>query len=181
MHLRRERGFTLMEALVVVAIGLIITAVSIPVFTSSLNTYKLQSAVTNVTGLIKATRFQAMSSGYPYQIVFTSSTASYQLKQNTVLDTATGTFDETGTNNFKNLTTPGNSGTVSGTSTVITLNQNVTLEFSPSGAVKYVAPAATSPTSCSNAGTNCQLILTYGTIPTKTITVNGYGNVTVTP
>ena len=124
-----------------------------------------------MTGLVRATRFRAMSSGYPYQIVFTKSSGTYQIQQDTTLS---GTFS--------NLTGSGSSGTLSGTSTNITLGADLTMQFSPSGAVKYVTVVAgvTTAQSCSNnAGSHCQIALTYGG-KTKTITVTGFGNVTVT-
>jgi prepilin-type N-terminal cleavage/methylation domain-containing protein len=174
--LHTSQGFSLIELLVVVAIIFILIAVAIPVVFSSIRFYRLQSTVTNVTSLVRATRFQAMSAGYPYQLVFTKATASYQLKLNNTLN-ASGGFDETGANGFVNATTAGNSGTVTGTSTTVTLGQSLTLEFSPSGVVKYVSGGVA--TSCSGAGTSCELDVTYSTFPTKKIVVNGYGNVTV--
>jgi prepilin-type N-terminal cleavage/methylation domain-containing protein len=170
-RLRRSQGFSLLEMVIVVAITLITAAVAIPMATSTIRFYQLQSGVTSMTGLVRATRFQAMSSGYPYQIVFTQSTGKYQIQQDTAL-----------TGNYVNLTTPGNSGTMSGTSTNVTLGADLTLQFSPSGAVKYVTVTSgvTTAASCSNnAGSHCQIALTYGN-NTKTITVTGFGNVTVT-
>jgi prepilin-type N-terminal cleavage/methylation domain-containing protein len=171
-----SQGFSLIELVVVVAIILTLTAVAIPVVFSTVRFYRLQSTISNVTSLVRATRFQAMSSGYPYQLVFTKTTASYQLKLNSTPN-ASGGFDETGANGFVNATTAGNSGTVTGTSTTVTLGQDLVLEFSPSGVVKYVSSGTA--TSCSGAGTNCELDVTYSTFPMKKIVVNGYGNVTV--
>jgi prepilin-type N-terminal cleavage/methylation domain-containing protein len=168
---RRSQGFSLIELVIVVAIILITIAVAIPMATSTIKFYQLQSGVTSMTGLVRATRFRAMSSGYPYQIVFTKSSSTYQIQQDTAVS-----------GSFANVTSPGSSGTMSGTSTNITLGADLTMQFSPSGAVKYVTVVGgvTTAQSCSNsAGANCQIALTYGS-KTKTITVTGFGNVTVT-
>src|ERR1700674_8593 len=58
--LRRQRGFSIIEMVVVVAIVLIVTATSIPLVNSSIKFYQLQSAVASVTGVIRSTRFQAV-------------------------------------------------------------------------------------------------------------------------
>jgi prepilin-type N-terminal cleavage/methylation domain-containing protein len=170
-RLRRSQGFSLLETLIVVAIGLIMTVVTIPMALSTLRFYNLQSGVTSMSGLVRGTRFRAMSSGYPYQIVFTKSSGTYQIQQ-----------DPTLSGTYANSTKPGDSGTLSGTSSVLSLGSDLTLQFSPSGTVKYVTVSGgvTTASTCSNsAGANCQLVLTYGG-NTKTITITGYGNVTIT-
>ncbi|HJX83567.1 MAG TPA: prepilin-type N-terminal cleavage/methylation domain-containing protein [Candidatus Angelobacter sp.] len=171
--LRRQRGFTIIEMVIVVAIVLIVTATAIPVVYSSIKYYQLQATVASVTGVIRSTRFQAISSGYPYQVVFTKATGKYQLQSDST-QSSPGVFDGT----FVNV---GNAQTLSGSTTQNpTLGADITLQFSPSGAVKLVTVTGgvTSTSSCSNAGSPCSLALTYGT-GTKTVTVTGYGNVTV--
>jgi len=175
-RLSGSNGFSLFELLVVAAIILILSAIAVPMLAAANNNYKMQSATNAVTGLIKSTRFQAMSAGYPYQIIFTSATSSYQL-QNDI-----GITDGV----YGNVPSAGGSGTISGTSANVTINTNLILQFSPGGAVKYVtgngvaAEIAAQP--CSNAlGANCTLILSYSKAPNETIVVTGYGNVTVTP
>jgi len=179
---RRQEGFSLIEMVIVMAIILILSAVAIPMVTAAVNAYRLRSATNAVTGLIKTTRFQAMSAGYPYQIIFTEATSSYQLQQDTLINPNTGQYD----GNYVNVTSTGSSGTISGTSANVTFNTDLTLQFSPSGAVKYVTgngvAANLAATSCSNGnGANCTLTLSYSRTPNETIVVTGYGNVTVTP
>src|SRR5258708_40322511 len=103
-RLRHSQGFSLLEMVIVVAITLITAVVTIPMATSTIRFYRLQSGVTSMTGLVRATRFRAMSSGYPYQIVFTQSSGTYQIKQDPAIS-----------GSFGNATTPGDSGTLSGT------------------------------------------------------------------
>lgn len=76
-------GFTLIQALIVVAISLAMTAVAVPVFTNAVNSYRFSAAVSAATGAISATRFQAIMNGYPYEIVFTASTMSYRVYSET--------------------------------------------------------------------------------------------------
>jgi len=170
------QGFSLIELSIVTGIVLLLCAIAIPMVKAAVNGYKLQSATTSVTGLIQATRFRAMSSGFPYQVVFTQSSSTYQTQTDSTQTVGTGLYD----GNFVNLTTSGSSGSVSGTSANVTLGQSLTLQFSPSGAVKYSVTNAgvTTVSSCDNAGSPCQLTLTFAT-KTSTITVTGYGNTTV--
>ena len=72
-------GFTMIEALMVVAIGLLLGGMAIPIFTNAMKNYYQTSTVSAAAGAIQSTRFQAIMHGYPYQITFTSSTMSYQV------------------------------------------------------------------------------------------------------
>ncbi|HUE42867.1 MAG TPA: prepilin-type N-terminal cleavage/methylation domain-containing protein, partial [Candidatus Sulfotelmatobacter sp.] len=76
---RAARGFTLLELVIVVAIGMILAGMAVPVINNSLRTYKMRSAVTSVTGLISNARYQAIFHGCKTQIVFTASTYTYQI------------------------------------------------------------------------------------------------------
>jgi prepilin-type N-terminal cleavage/methylation domain-containing protein len=85
-----SQGFTLIELVVVVAIGMIMAAVATPIVQSSLRYFALRSAVSAVTGAIQSTRYQAIFRGCPYQIVFTAATRTYQLSSTTPLVGGTG-------------------------------------------------------------------------------------------
>jgi Tfp pilus assembly protein FimT len=76
---KSDSGFTLIEALLVIAISIVLAGIAIPVFINAMNNYRLTAAVSAATGAIESTRFQAIMRGYPYQIVFTSSSKSYQI------------------------------------------------------------------------------------------------------
>ena len=111
--------------------------------------YQLQSAVSSSTWAIQSTRYQALMAGYPYQVVFTQSTGSYQIQN---LPTGATTYANVG-------------GAVPLSGSTISLNQDTTLRFLPNGSVSAPTGALTFT------------ITFYGT--TKTITVSTYGNVKV--
>jgi hypothetical protein len=69
----------MIEALMVVAIGLLLGGMAIPIFTNAMKNYYQSATVSAAAGAIQSTRFQAIMQGYPYQLVFTPSTLSYQL------------------------------------------------------------------------------------------------------
>ncbi|MGO8791813.1 MAG: Tfp pilus assembly protein FimT/FimU [Terriglobia bacterium] len=72
-------GFTLLEAVVVMGITVLVGAMAIPVFSNAMKSYYQSATVSAVAGAIQTTRFQAIMHGYPYEVVFTPSTLSYQL------------------------------------------------------------------------------------------------------
>jgi len=115
----RNRGYTLVEMMMVILIIMVVTAIAIPQVKSSLNRYRLEGAVASATWAIQSTRYQALMQGYQYQVVFTKSTNSYQIQSEPV-----------GSSTFSNV---GNSVPLSGASTV--LNQDTTLTFKPNGYV----------------------------------------------
>jgi prepilin-type N-terminal cleavage/methylation domain-containing protein len=170
-------GFTLVELLTVVAIGLIITVIAIPIANSVTKTFQLKGAVASAAGVIKATRYQAIAQGYPMQVVITKATATYQIQADPT-KTAAGLFD----GNFVNV---GNAEPLSGSGLTPTLGANITLYFSPSGKVSLTTAPGPPPTltSCGTVATPppCQIVMTFGTNNTETITVSAYGNIDVTP
>jgi prepilin-type N-terminal cleavage/methylation domain-containing protein len=148
-----NRGFTLIEMVLVVAIVLVIAAISVPVINNVMATYRLRSAVASITGAIQATRYQAISSGYPFQLVLSTTTSTYQVQSDPGL---TGTFANVG-----------NAVPLANSAIPVTLGAATTLRFRPSGLVTATVGATT-------------LTLTYGG-KTETIAVSNYGNIKVTP
>jgi Tfp pilus assembly protein FimT len=138
---------------VTIAIMLIMAAMAVPLLQSAMRDSKLRSSVASVTGAIQYTRYRAIAAGYPYAIVFNKANSTYQIQSDPNL---TGTFTNVG-------------GTVplSGSSTVVALGQDTTLQFHPGGVVQATTGATT-------------LTLTYGG-KTESITVSRYGNINVTP
>jgi Tfp pilus assembly protein FimT len=143
------RGFTMLEMAIVLMLGMILTAMAIPHVQSELYSYRLDSAVAMAKWAIQSTRFQALSKGYPYQVVFNAASVNYQIQ------------------NLPSGSTYQNVGAVVplAGSWPMTFNQNTTINFQPNGMV-----AAT-------VGSNVFTITYQGT--TRTITVSNYGNVTV--
>lgn len=158
-HIRRDRpgttnrGFTLLELLFTVLIGVLLTVISLPLVQNVMANFKLRSAVASVTGAIQSTRFQAISSGYAYQVVLDKTASTIQVQSD---PNRTGTFANTGS------AIP-----LSGSSIPVVLGTTTTLQFRPSGIVAATAGSTT-------------LTLTYGG-KTETITVSSYGNIKVTP
>ena len=146
---RKNRGYTIAELLITIAVGLVLTAMTVPSITSVLNGYRLSGAVDTATWAVQSTRYQALMAGYPYQVVFKASTNSYQIQ-----DLPTGSAS------YANV---GSAVPLSGSP--VTLNQDTTLTFSPNGSV-------TASTGALN------FTITYKGV-TNTITVSTYGNVKV--
>ena len=161
---RAARGFTLLELVVVVAIGLILAGLATPVIVNTLRVYKMRSAVTSTTSVISNARYQAIFHGCKTQVVFTAATNTYQISSQQPPYGGQACLAAYGA---ITAVTPLNA-------TGVVLNQNVTLTFSPGGGV--ASTPAMSP---------IQMILTYpgftGTVPQETIQVSNYGNITVTP
>ena len=121
---RGTRGFTLIEILLAVLIGSILTVIAIPQVKTAVNRYRLQSAVTTATWAIQSTRYQALMEGYPYQVVLSSSANTYQIQ------------------NLPSGSTYSNVGSavpLSGSS--ITLSASTTLQFKPNGYVSATVGA----------------------------------------
>jgi|SRR2546426_537302 len=55
-----ENGFTLLEALVVVAIGLIVTTIGVPRMSNAIANQKLRASMTSISGLLQNTRMIAV-------------------------------------------------------------------------------------------------------------------------
>src|ERR1700722_12608061 len=111
---RKPRGFSLIELIMAMLVGLILTAVAIPQVKRGLYNYRLNSAVAMAKWAIQSTRFQALQKGYPYQVIFTASTQSYQIQ------------------NATNGTTYANVGSsIPLASWTMAVNQNSTINFLP--------------------------------------------------
>ena len=156
---RRTLGFSLIEMVLVVAILLITVVIALPLLNNIMTTYRLNSAVTAVTGFIQSARYQALSSGYGYQVVLNKAASTIQIQS-----------DPNRINTYTNLCVPAAPACpipLSGSGIPVVLGADTTLQFRPSGIVTATAGSTT-------------LTLAYGG-KTETITVSSYGNVKVTP
>jgi len=61
----RMRGFTMLELVVVVAVIMVVTAVSMPSFMQAVRIYRLNDAATQVAGVLKFTRYEAIRLNVP--------------------------------------------------------------------------------------------------------------------
>ena len=151
-------GFTMIEVLIVMAIAIVLAGIAIPITTNAMNSYRQNAAVAATTSAISATRFLAIMRGYPYQLVFTSSSMSYQVF-NEVPPASTFSLV---TPSIGSATTPlPAAGGISMTGT------SFTYTFSANGTVTSTA---------SPAGTAMQI---KNSVKSNTITVSGVGNVSV--
>ena len=146
---RKDRGFSMIELLMVCMVGTILTAMAIPHVQSGINNYRLNSAVAMAKWAIQSTRFQALQSGYPFQVVFSSANVNYQIQNK-----------PTGASSYQNVGSP-----VPLASWPMTFSVDTTVNFQPNG---YVSETV---------GSN-NFSITYQTT-TAYITVSNYGNVTV--
>src|SRR5262245_9012842 len=57
---RSERGFTLLEVLIVVAIFVIVTAIAVPNVTAVLSNARMRASITSFSGVLQSTRMLAV-------------------------------------------------------------------------------------------------------------------------
>ncbi len=145
------RGFTTIELVVTLAVGLILSAVAAPMLNSTVQTYRLRAAISNVSGAIQSARYNAIYQGYPYQLKFSKDSSQIQLAN-----------EPPGATTFSNV----GSAIPLGASSVA-IDQDVTLQFKANGSVQATAGSTT-------------FTLTYNG-KSETITVSTYGNITVYP
>jgi Tfp pilus assembly protein FimT len=161
------RGFTMIEMVFVILILMIMAAMAFPLVNNVTSYLRLRGAVSNVTGAIQSTRYQAIFQGCPFEVVFDNAAGTYQVKSQMVGATCPGV-------SFTSFCSGGAAACpvpLSGSGTVVALNAPITLIFSPGGKV-------TSPQFPAGGIT---MTLTYGTKPPETITVSAYGSTHVTP
>jgi Tfp pilus assembly protein FimT len=144
-------GYSLVELMMGLLIGTILTAMAVPQVTVIQNQYRLRGAVASATWAIQSTRYQALMAGYPYQVVLTKSTNTYQIQN---LPPGAASYANVGT-------------AVPLSGSDVSLNNDTTLQFQPNGAITAKKGAL-------------NFTLTYSG-NTKTITVSNYGNISVTP
>jgi Tfp pilus assembly protein PilE len=112
------RGFSMVELLMVAAIGMILTGIAIPQVKTQMYNYQLNSAVAMAKWAIQSTRFQSLMKGYRYQVAFSAANKNYQIQ------------------NLPSGTTYQNVGTkVPLSSWAISVNQDTTINFQPNGRV----------------------------------------------
>ncbi len=154
---RRDAGFSAMEIVIVMIIGITLTACAVPIVSNVLSYYRLRSAVSAATWAVQSVRFQALEKGYPFQVTFTGGTGvkpTYQIASEAI-----------GATSFSNV---GSAVPLSGSP--VTVGSSITFQFKGNGLVS-TSPVSTAPYT---------FTISYsGT--TETITVSNYGNVDVTP
>jgi Tfp pilus assembly protein FimT len=147
-----------MELLATVSVILVLTAIAVPVMKNVMASYRLKSAVTNVSGAIQSTRYQAIYQGYSYQVVFDPSAKTFQVQSKPL---TAASFGNVGSATYW-----------AESSQQVSLNAATTLTFSPGGKVTLNNGAAACP---------CTMTLTYPGKTPEVITVSAYGNINVTP
>jgi prepilin-type N-terminal cleavage/methylation domain-containing protein len=70
-------GFTLLEMVIVVAIGVVLTAVAIPVISSTWTNMRINGTVSQFSGAIVTTRYKAIRDSQPYTLVLTTPANTY--------------------------------------------------------------------------------------------------------
>jgi Tfp pilus assembly protein FimT len=77
---RQERGYTMIEIVMAMLVGIVLTVMAAPQVKTVVNNYRLNSAVAMSKWAIQSTRFQALEKGYPYQVVFNAANQNYQIQ-----------------------------------------------------------------------------------------------------
>lgn len=115
----KNKGFTLIELMVVIIIMGLMAGLSVPAITGNLPTYRLNNDIRSVTNGLMLARSYAISSGVPYLCTFTKDASSYRIVK-----------DE----NTNHAVDVGEKTTVTQLSRGITINSaTVTIIFSPRG------------------------------------------------
>jgi Tfp pilus assembly protein FimT len=149
-------GFTTVELLVTMFIGMILAAFAVPLIQGTLSFFNARSAASSVSSAIQSTRFQAIFHGCPYALAFSKDLMTYQVSAQLAGPAGCAAL-------FTNVGPP--IPIANGRS--VTLNENVSFQFRPGGLTQTTLGVPT-------------LILdSHGS--KETITVSTYGNITITP
>jgi prepilin-type N-terminal cleavage/methylation domain-containing protein len=128
------QGFSLVELIIALLVGLVLVGMAIPITQSAMASYRMGAAVSSITGAIQSARYQAIFQGCQLQVAFSSTTKKYQVSSEVVTPPAVppacaGAFTNVG-------------GAIPLGSTAVTLPKgNVTLQFHPNGQVQAAAGA----------------------------------------
>jgi prepilin-type N-terminal cleavage/methylation domain-containing protein len=77
---RAIAGFSMLELIMVLSVGSILTVIAIPQVRFGVYRYRLQGAVASAVWAIQSTRYQALMKGYAYQVVFNKDANNYQIQ-----------------------------------------------------------------------------------------------------
>src|ERR1041385_5463526 len=86
MTSRKQTGFSLMEMMIVVAIGLALMAMVAPLVTTTLNMYRLRGAGGDLTNLLQTARMQAVTTDRYLPVDITVGAPAPAVPYNSVLD-----------------------------------------------------------------------------------------------
>lgn len=77
---RRSRGFSTIELVVVMTIGVIVTAIAIPVIGSAMNSMRMNAMISDISGAIGKTRYRAIMTSQVYTLAITAPANTYVVK-----------------------------------------------------------------------------------------------------
>jgi Tfp pilus assembly protein FimT len=89
MGKQMDRGFSLLEAVIVVGLVAIIVAVSVPTLYRSYQSYRAQTAVERITMNLRFARLAAVEKRIFYRVVIDESNDTYQIQMNKAKDGTT--------------------------------------------------------------------------------------------
>jgi Tfp pilus assembly protein FimT len=127
-------------------IAVLLALISIPLINNIYQSFRVNAAISAVTGAIQTTRYQAISAGYPFQVVFSKANSNYQVQS-----------DPNRSGVFANVGDP------VPLSTAVVLGQDTTLQCHPGGLITATV-GSTSLTLSSRGKTETITVSTYGNI-----------------
>lgn len=162
--MRSERGYTLIEVLIVVGLIGIITAISVPVFIESNARSSLWTGAEQIGATIRSARFRAISQNATYRVVFNCPNAN---ELRTLVVTGDPAVDDDA--GRCGVTLDGDSGIIELPGGVVYDSDDATY-LQVNGRGIFTAAGGPIPLT---------ITVTHGA-PTRTLTVSGTGQVTFT-
>ena len=89
-HIAREKGFTLVEIIIVIAIMAIMMGISVPSLVDWRKNANFRKTANEITSLLREARSMAISKGLQHQVVLNPTSKCYQLQ---AFNIATNSFD----------------------------------------------------------------------------------------